>query len=393
MATRRASVLWTVLIASVITFAASQAWAVVVDMTVKDNSGPAQDVEVTFTREDDPNRPTTTGWTNAQGNVLDKDGKAVVLPPGKYGVRARGRDHVTATETFTVGPGETASFGMTVERIMPWMVQNPPCSLCFGLGAGYIGQWADDLKLEPGEITITNVPGQDPIIERDGSVVNRFNSDLNAGVAHFPIGISTIHAGNLRFYPALNVQAGDGDLTIDSERRSDGLKILSFQGSGGIAGAGVGVIATCPNCFWYLGATYDYVALFDAELEGDLRVALGPSITNFSARAWVNSHSHSISGRFGLNLPFLNYFFSPYVGARGIWQDIDFKQLTQFNDAGVGHVTIDTTAKFTRNTVEGIAGVDARFWGPLFGRFESTFNGSDVSVMFKIIYDIGFVDP
>jgi hypothetical protein len=390
MAIRRASILCTVLFVSVMIFVASQAWAVVVDMTVKDTAGAVPDMEITFTPEDQT-LPTTTGRTDTQGKVVDRDGKAVVLPPGKYGVRARGRDHVTSTETFTVGPGETASFSMTVERIIPWMVQSPPCSLCFGVGAGYFGQWADDPKLQPGEITIINVPGFDPIIERDGSVVNRFNWNLNAGVAHFPIGISTIHAGNWRFYPALNVQAGGGDLTINSERRSDGLKLLSLQGSGGIAGAGVGVIATCPNCSWYLGLTYDYLALFDAELEGDLHIALDPSITNFSTRAWVNSHSHSISGRFGLNLP--NNRISPYLGIRGIWQDIDFKQLTQFDDAGVGHVTIDTTAKFTRDTVEGIAGVDAHISGPLFARTETTFNGSDVSVMFKLIYGIGFVDP
>ena len=389
MATRRARVLWTVLIASAMTFAASQAWAVVIDMTVKDTAGAVPDMEITFTPED-PSLPPTTGRTDTQGKVVDKDGKAIALPPGKYGVLAKGHNHVTYKDTVTVGPGDT-TIAITVDPIVAWMVQSPPCSLCFGLGAGYYGQWADDVKLQPGEITITNVPGQDPIIERDGSVVNRFNWNLNAGFADIPIGISTIHAGNWRFYPSLHVKGGGGGATNDSVSRSTGVTTISHHGSGGIAGAGAGVIATCPNCSWYVGFGYDYWTLFDAELEGDLRVALNPSVTNFSSRAWVDSHSHSISGRFGLNL--LNNRISPNVGIRGTWQHIDFKQHTQFDVAGLGRVTTDTTAEFSRYTVEGIAGVDAHFWGPWFGRFQTTFNGSDVSVLFKIIYGLSWVDP
>jgi hypothetical protein len=384
MATRRAGVLWTVLIASVITFAASQAGAVVVDMTVKDIAGPVPNMEITFTPED-PKIPPTTGRTDREGKFV------VVLPPGKYGVRARDDTHVTATETFTVGPGETASFSMTVLRIMAWMVQSPPCSLCFGLGAGYYGQWAYDVELQPGEITIIRIPGMAPIIERDGSVVNRFNWDLNAGTTHGTFGISPLDLGIFDLHPALSVQAGGGNLRFDSVSRSTGVTTLSLHGSGAVVGAGFGVIATCPNCSWFLGFNYDYSTIFDAELEGDLRIALGPSITNFSARAEVNSHSHSISGRFGLNL--LNNHLSPYVGARGTWQHIDFKQHTEFDVAMLGRVISDTTAKFTRDTVEGLAGVDAHIWGPFFVRAETTFNDSDVSVLVKFIYGIGFVDP
>jgi hypothetical protein len=43
--------------------------------------------------------------------------------------------------------------------------------------------------------------------------------------------------------------------------------------------------------------------------------------------------------------------------------------------------------------VEGIAGVDAHLWGPFFGHLETTFNDSDVSIQFKIIYGFGFVHP
>ena len=183
MTTRRASVLCTILFVSVVMLSAGEAWAVVVDMTVKDTSGPVPDMEITFTPED-PNLPTTTGRTNTQGKVVDKDGNPIVLLLGNYWVRARGRRHVTATETFTVGPGDTASFSMTVERIMPWMVQSPPCSLCLGLGAGYFGQWADDIELQRGELTETRIPGmEDPIIERDGSFVNQFNCSVQIGRA------------------------------------------------------------------------------------------------------------------------------------------------------------------------------------------------------------------
>ena len=65
----------------------------------------------------------------------------------------------------------------------------------------------------------------------------------------------------------------------------------------------------------------------------------------------------------------------------------------QFSPPMVGPVTFDTTADFERDTVEGIVGTNFHFGGPLFARAETTFNGSDVSVMFKLIYGIGFVDP
>jgi len=376
------------LFVSVMIFVASQAWAVVVDMTVKDTAGQVPDMEITFTPED-PSLPPTTGRTDTQGKVVDKDGKAIALPPGKYGVLAKGHNHVTYKDTVTVGPGDT-TIAITVDPIVAWMVQSPPCSLCFGLGAGYYGQWADDVKLQPGEITIINVPGRDPIIERDGSVVNRFNWDINAGVAHIPIGISTLHVGSLRVYPTLNVNAGGANVKIESVSRSTGVTTLSLDGSGTVVGAGFGIIVTCPNCSWYLGATYDYWTLIDAELEDDPCPLFG-SATSCRARAEASSHSHSISGRFGLNL--LNNRFGPYLGIRGTWQNYDLTLHASQVISGFGEVTFDTSAKFERDTVEGIAGVDGHIWGPFFGRLETTFNGSDVSVMFKIIYGIGFVDP
>jgi len=390
MPTRRASILCTVLFVSVMMLVASQAWAVVVDMTVKDTAGAVPDMVFTFTPED-PNLLTTTGSTNKQGKVVDRDGKAIVLPPGKYGVRARGRDHVTYKDTVTVGPGDTTSIDIVVDRIMPWMVQSPPCSLCLGLGAGYFGQWADDIKLQPGETEIIRIPGRDPIILKDTSAGNRFNWDINSGTAHIPIGISTLGFWNWRFYPALNVQAGGADLNIDAIRKSDGVKQFSLRGSGTVVGAGGSVIATCPNCSVYLGAGYDYWTLVDAELERDPCATPG-TFTSCKSRAEANSHSHSIWGRVGFNL--FNNRIGPYAGIKGTWQNSDVKtNIIRVNPGLMGEVINDISQKFERDTVEGIAGVDAHFWGPLFGRFESTFNGSDVSVMFKIIYGIGFVDP
>ncbi len=390
MTTRRASVLCTVLFVSVMMFVAGEAWGVVVDMTVKDTAGAVPDMEITFTPED-PNLPTMTGRTDTQGKVVDRDGKAVVLPPGKYGVRARGRNHVTYKDTVTVGPGDTTSIAIIVEPIMAWMVQSPPCSLCVGVGAGYSGQWADDVKLRPGETEIIRIPGQDPIVLIDSSKGNQFDWSLNSGAAHIPIGISTIHVGNWQFYPALNVQAGGADLTIDATRRSDGAKQFSLHGSGAVVGAGGSLIATCPNCSWYFGAGYDYWTLVDAELERDPCPVPGPTFTNCRSSVEANSHSHSIWGRVGVNL--LKNRISPNVGIRGTWQTADVKQHISRDVAGLGNVTNDVSQTFERDTVEGIVGVDAHISGPFFARAETTFNGSDVSVLVKIIYGLSWVDP
>jgi hypothetical protein len=390
MPTRRASVLCSVLFVSVMMFVVSQASAVVVDMTVKDTAGAVPDMEITFTPED-PNLPTTTGRTDTQGKVVDRDGKAVVLPPGKYGIRAKGHNHVTYKDTVTIGPGDRTSISIIVDPIMAWMVQSPPCSLCFGLGAGYYGQWAEDVKLQPGETEIIRIPGMDPIILKDTSAGNRFNWDINSGTAHIPIGISTFHAGNWRFYPALTVQAGGADLNIDAIRKVDGVKQFLLHGSGAVVGAGGSVILTCPNCSLYFGAGYDYWTLVDAEMERD--PCPFSTFPNCRATAEASSHSHSIWGRVGLNLPFLSYRFSPYGGIRGTWQTSDVKQHVSRDVPGVGNVTNDISQTFERDTVEGIAGVDAHFWGPFFGRFETTFNGSDVSVLVKFIYGLSWVDP
>jgi hypothetical protein len=43
--------------------------------------------------------------------------------------------------------------------------------------------------------------------------------------------------------------------------------------------------------------------------------------------------------------------------------------------------------------MEGTVGADVHFWGPVFGRLETTFNDSDVSLMFRIIYGLSWVDP
>lgn len=387
MATRRASVLWTVLIVSVMMLVASHAWAVVVDMTVKDRHGSlVSGAEVTFTSDDPADLP-ITGTTDMFGKVRREDGKPIEVPLRPHKVRVRGRHNVTATETW---PGDTASFTMTVDPIVAWMVQNPPCSLCFGLGAGYYGQWIHDHELQRGEITTIRIPGMAPIIERDGSFVNRFNFDLNAGVTHIPIGVSPVKLGGVPIYSAFHFQAGVGDLTINTERRSDSLPLLSLRGSGTVVGAGGSFIATSPNRSWYLGFTYDYSTLINAELKHDPCPLFGAT-TSCRSMAWVNSHSHSFSSRIGLNLP--TYPVSPFLGIGGTLQNSDVKFNTIQNFPGLGEVTFDTMAQFARNTVEGIAGVDAHFGGPLFGRFVSTFNGSDVSLMFKIIYGIGFVDP
>jgi hypothetical protein len=113
-----------------------------------------------------------------------------------------------------------------------------------------------------------------------------------------------------------------------------------------------------------------------------------------AASAEANSHSHSISGRIGLNLfNLFNNWISPYGRIRGTWQNSDVKTHISQVVSGLGESTSDISQKFERDTVEGIAGVDAHFWGPVFGRLETTFNDSDISVLFKIIYGFGFVDP
>jgi hypothetical protein len=93
----------------------------------------------------------------------------------------------------------------------------------------------------------------------------------------------------------------------------------------------------------------------------------------------------------GLNL--FNNRFSPHLGIRGTWQKNDLKIHATQVISGLGEVTFDTRAQFKHDRVEGIAGADFHIWGPLLARAQATFNDSNVSVLFKIIYGFSWVDP
>jgi len=234
------------------------AWGVIgtVDITVKDQTGrPVPGAKITL-RPADPALP-------PQEATTDNDGKAVfvAIEEGGYTASVHSPDHVRADKSVTVQAGQTTSVDMSVTSIFPWMVQNPAGVLGgFTLGAGYNGEWRDDLRNTVSRTTSTltlffpktsETLSETIVVVDDPARVNRdfdFEWHVNAGLAHISVGLPLVRLiDNLWIYPAINVEAGGADVHFDVRDRVKDPELstnFSFRGSGSMVGVGLDLVAT-----------------------------------------------------------------------------------------------------------------------------------------------------
>ena len=386
MATRKMGSFFIILF---VLFVTRLAWGIVgnVDITVKDAAlRPVRNATITLTPED-PTLPEKEVKT-------DQNGKATAaVEEGNYKIQTSSRDHVTSEkQRVTVKGGETTEAEFSLHPIFAWMVQNPGGRLLgFGVGPGYSGGFRDDLDhtFEKEVITATTGTTSTTTVLFDTSAGVEFDLDLNGGGSHFAIGLPMIPVTHGWFlYPALNSEVGGGFVEIDADNKADSSGNFSLKGNGPMLGVGLDLIVSCPTCRLFFGLGYQF-QYFQASLD---RSPCSPvAVLSCRQSGSMTHEAHSVSGRVGYS--FWNRRIAPYLGVRGGWSDVDIKTKLRRELSGPTSFKNTIRQKFEEDQVEGFVGLDVHFWGPLFGRNEVAFNGSDVSVLVKLMFGFGFVDP
>lgn len=384
----------------------SVAWGVVgeIRITVKDQTGrpvPGATIRLTPT---DPNLPEKEATTDQERKV------SFSVEQDRYGVEVRSPDHVRTRTEITVRGGETTSTVVFLTPIFPWMVQNPGGILGgFGISLSYLGEWRDDLRNTSFKETIrTKESGtfDDIPFSRSRTAVNitdpnkanqenDFEWDSNGGQVDLTFSLPRWRISNpLWLYPAINIAVGGADVNFDFKNKVDPRLSTSFKGGGPMVGVGLDLVLSLGDTSpWFVGAGYQFRTIPRMDLDRSPSLPDRPFRT-MKDDASLSYHSHSVYGRLGYSL--FNNRVAPYLGIRGNWANVDFESETESRFKGFTLEAIDTTrleAEFERRTAEGLAGVDVRFWGPLFGRAEAAFTDSDVAVQVMLVYGFGFVDP
>lgn len=385
----------------------SLAWGVVgtLNVTVRDaaTGQPVPHTKVKLT-------PQAPGLPEREGET-DQDGKAgFMLEEGGYTARVSSRDYVTTSTQIIVRGGQTTSTDVSFTPIFPWMVQIPggvPGG--FVVSLGYSGEWRRDFHntLTRSKVTSTNVITEDSdtfVITaetiHDSRQLNRdvdFKWDVNGGVVDLHASLPAFYVTNfLKIYSAVGIEAGGTDVRFDFRNRVNPSQSTFLKGNGPLVGVGFDIVATlisAPQWFFGWGYKFQSIPHMGLDRSPSPKGFLGEEVLKNDAS--LSYHSHSLYGRLGYT--FFGNRLSPYLGIRGNWADLDVEEKVQsrFLDTSLATVQ-DTTVKirseFGRQAVEGIAGMDIHFWGPLFGRAEAAFTGSDVAAVVKIVYGFGFVD-
>jgi hypothetical protein len=360
------------------------AWAVGnLNLKVQDPGGNPVQATLTIT-PDDPAGPKPEITTDRDGT------KTVVLPPGTYTVQETSGDYVkTPPQRITVRDGETTGASLSLVPVAGWMVQVPPMLGGFGIGPLYLGQWGEPSR-RPGETTTITSGGNPPVVINDASAGSTFDWSLDVGALEGVVGLPRLDLprgwpiGHV--FSGLHLKAGGADATIDVTT-VDGTR-GSFDGSGPFLGAGFELVAVpCDFCglFFGLGYQFDWSEL-DLEVSdcaGGIPVAACSTSTDGSY------HAHTLSARVGYS--FWRQRVSPYAGVRWFWSEIDLDTTSTLTAANGATAVVRTELELEQDEVLGLVGVDARVWGPLFGRAEVAFNDEDVAVLVKLIWTLGFV--
>lgn len=151
---------------------------------------------------------------------------------------------------------------------------------------------------------------------------------------------------SLCLFPTLTLEAASVDVTLNPGSGNP------LHGSGDLFGAGLDVaFALCESCPGFVSGGYQFRTIPGVDLQG-----------GGSGDPRLSRDVHVASARLGYVLP--GNRFAPYVGLRGQWRDAEI---------GIE----PRREKLESEVTEGILGVDARLWGPMYGRLEIMAGGPD----------------
>lgn len=361
------------------------AWAVVgtAAVTVTGPTGPVAGAKVKIGDE--------VATTDDQGRAI------LTVEEGERTVKIEHPDHVTTRQAVTVRGGETTGADVSVNLLMPFMVQNPGGQFGgFLIGPfGLFQSW--DLDIEREVETISLGPTSVTFVDESP---NRFEMDVKAGGVDVAVGLPGFSLLGWSFFPAISGVAGGADVHIkNTETRN------KMSGPGWIAGAGAEVAAvpsSLPRPYLAVGWQGRWMGVKDMDfrIQGQELCSAGIFVLLEDCRHDTRLHSeiHDFYVRGGYGL--LDNHVMPFVGVLFRKSDLEFRSDVRGRVGGVefrDKLEID----FEQGRcacVLGLAGFDVRGpnigdLGRLFGRVQTEFNGSGYSVFFKLMFGFGFVDP
>jgi hypothetical protein len=201
----------------------------------------------------------------------------------------------------------------------------------------------------------------------------------NAGTVDIPIGLPTLHLfGGSSLYIAPLFTVGGAVYDVKGKSGRIGQTIV-YEGSGPMIGGGFGSTIMNPHCPLFGG--------LDVLYRDNLGVGVSPapnSVGNGSQSNTLSYYEWNVAARGGYSFA-TGVRFAPSVAP---WAGVEFDstnvQLTG-SDNTLGQSS-SYKNEVVANDFKGIAGLDARLCGQLFGRTQVSFNDTDYAVMAKLIY-------
>jgi len=249
----------------------------------------------------------------------------------------------------------------------------------FGLTASYNGEFLHNMKFTKASQSSNGI-----VTNENLSNPPKVSFKYNAGTAEIPIGLPMFHLfGDSSLYAAPVFTVGGAVYDVKSKYGPSG-QTITYTGWGPMIGGGFG--STIMNAHSPLFAGLDVL------YRDNLGVGVSPSpndTRNIYKSYTLSYYEWNVAARGG-------YTFG--TGFRAVpsiapWAGVGFDS-TNVKLIGSGSfrsllgeaLSVGIKNEVTANDFEGIAGLDVRFFGPLFGRAQVSFNDTDYAVMARLVY-------
>jgi hypothetical protein len=391
------------LLALIVVFASAIPAAAVVTVNVLTDTG-------------DPLPNATVKLETGETATTDQQGTATFtgMRPGTHTATVTSTETTRRKTTFVVPESGTTSVNIPVERVYPWMIQDPPFG-AFGVGPRFYGLRLNDMRLTR-DLLRDRTQGGTFVNRSDARNLRDFNrtTDNSLDIEEYSLdgafGLPSFKVfDRLGFYPGLSLAFGEAHVNIKERDSTDARNTTKLDGTGYSYGGGFEVGMRILSSHrdhmpllqdMYARAGYSFfgghVGL-DRSPRGSGRTgSLGATILDESGSLDWRTHSFYTH----LGRTFLNDMVFPYVGVRYTSTSLSLATDSNVTVPIVGPVTREIRQDFRRDDVQGVIGLDARPFGrlhralsPLFTRAEIDINGSSLAMTFKLMYQFGGVDP
>lgn len=264
----------------------------------------------------------------------------------------------------------------------PWTVDSPAAAghgARFGIGPGSLIERQESLRIET---------QQSAGVDGDPDLLNRkfdLEWEMNGPVAQVPLALSCFRLTNLiRVFPTLTLEAGSMDVSLDSIAKTEPDSDATLSGRGALFGAQLGATASlCGSCPWFSGVSYRYRSLpsFDVNLSP---VFAEPGFEVLRQETSLSQEVHEVSTRVGYVVP--NNRIAYYTGIRTRWTDVKVEDELRVVAGQQREMDLSTRTTLGSETVQAVAGMDARLAGSLFGNLEVAAGDGDEQVLLKVIF-------